>query len=165
MSGIARNAINQTRVHNMINLTKPLSQFTISPVHINISNLVGAYFSPDIDIINKDDIAAINVVGRDWYDKIYGNSYNDFTIIFMFKNGMENSFLFGVIEYGYGDYYKQRAKSVLGVLGLANVPTFFNKKDGCKKRDLFTSTNMKNMQCLPLYDTLRLIGHKPSQEI
>lgn len=130
---------------------------------MDISNLSGAYFASDIDKINPENIAAINVTGREWFDKINGNSYNDFTIIF--KTLVDTSYLFGVMEYGYGDYYKQRANAVLRTLGLSNVPTFYNKKEGCKKLDLFNSKDMKDMQALPLYDTLRLIGYKPSQEV
>ena len=150
----------------MIDLTKPLNKFNIQRQFMDISNLSGAYFNSDIDNINPDDIAAINVIGCEWFDKINGNSYNDFTIIFDIKEAnYQSSFIFGVIEYGYGEYYRQRAKAVLNTLGLSSVPTFFNKKGGCKKRDLFTTKNMKDMQALPLYDTLRLIGYKPSQEI
>lgn len=150
----------------MINLTKPLNKFTINTLFMDMSNLSGAYFAPDIDKINPDNIAAINVVGREWFDKINGNSYNDFTIIFDIKEAnYQHAFIFGVIEYGYGEYYRQRAKTVLNTLGLSNVPTFFNKKEGCKKRDLFTTKDMKDMQTLPLYDTLRLIGYNPSQKV
>ena len=150
----------------MIDLTKPLNKFNIQRQFMDISNLSGAYFNSDIDNINPDDIAAINVIGREWLDKINGNSYNDFTIIFDIKEAnYQSSFIFGVIEYGYGEYYRQRAKAVLNTLGLSHVPTFFNKKEGCKKRDLFTTKNMKDIQALPLYDTLRLIGYKPGQEI
>jgi len=150
----------------MIDLTKPLNKFNIKTQFMDMSNLSGAYFASDINNINPDDIAAINVIGREWFDKINGNSYNDFTIIFDIKEAnYQSSFIFGVIEYGYGEYYRQRVKAVLNTLGLSHVPTFFNKKEGCKKRDLFTTKNMKDMQALPLYDTLRLIGYKPSQEI
>ena len=150
----------------MIDLTKPLNKFNIKTQFMDMSNLSGAYFNSDIDNINPDDIAAINVIGCEWFDKINGNSYNDFTIIFDIKEAnYQSSFIFGVIEYGYGEYYRQRAKAVLNTLGLSSIPTFFNKKEGCKKRDLFTTKNMKEMQALPLYDTLRLIGYKPSQEI
>lgn len=149
----------------MINLTKPLNKFTINTLFMDMSNLSGAYFASDIDNINPQDIAAINVTGREWFDKINGNSYNDFTIVFMFRGGIEHSFLFGTMEYGYGNYYQQRTKAALNTLGLSHVPTFFNKKEGCKKRDLFNSKDMKDMQALPLYDTLRLIGYKPSQEV
>lgn len=150
----------------MIDLTKPLNKFNINTKFMDISNLSGAYFVADIDKIRPEDIAAISVVGREWFDKINGNSYNDFTIIFDIKDAnYQQSFIYGVIEYGYGEYYRQRAKAVLNTLGLSHVPTFFNKKEGCKKRDLFTTKNMKDMQSLPLYDTLRLIGYKPSQEV
>ena len=150
----------------MIDLTRPLNKFTINTMYMDMSNLLGAYFTPDIDNINPDNIAAINVIGREWFDKINGNSYNDFTIIFDIKEAnYQHAFVFGVIEYGYDEYYRQRAKAVLNTLGLSNVPTFYNKKEGCKKRDLFTTKDMKDMQALPLYDTLRLIGYKPSQEV
>jgi hypothetical protein len=131
---------------------------------MDMSNLSGAYFAPDIDNIQPSDIKAINVIGREWFDKINGNSYNDFSVVFLTENG-EHSFIFGAIEYGYGNYYQQRAKAVLGTLGLRNVPTSFNKKEGCKKRDLFNAKGLKEMKTLSLYDTLRLIGYKPSQEV
>ena len=117
----------------MIDLTKPLNKFNIKTQFMDMSNLSGAYFASDIDNINPDDIAAINVIGREWFDKINGNSYNDFTIVFDIKDAnYQQSFIYGVIEYGYGEYYRQRAKAVLNTLGCPVYQHSLTKREGAK---------------------------------
>ena len=43
----------------MINLTKPLNKFTINTLFMDMSNLSGAYFAPDIDKINLPEKCAV----------------------------------------------------------------------------------------------------------
>lgn len=45
-----------------------------------------------------------HIEGRRWFQRTYGNTYNSVTI---YKDGVEVAYL--PMEYGYGDYYLQRA--------------------------------------------------------
>ena len=102
-----------------INLNKPFGQFDIQRQFINISDFGGAWYTDDLLSLDPSNVLAIQVVGREWYDKVYGNSYNDFTIIFALKDGLENVSIFGEIVYGYGSYYEQRARAIIKTLRLS----------------------------------------------
>lgn len=151
-----------------INLTKPFHKFNIQRQFINISDFGGAWYTDDLLKLNPSDILAVQVIGREWYDKTYGNSYNDFTIIFALKDGLENVSIFGEIVYGYGSYFEQRARAILKTLGLFNLattPIFYTKKENCKCKDLFTSKDLKSMGAKDLYKDLLAYGYTPIQEV
>ena len=151
-----------------INLNKPFGQFDIQCHYINISDFGGAYYTDDLLSLAPSDVLAIQVVGREWHDKVYGNSYNDFTIIFALKDGLENVSIFGEIVYGYGSYYEQRARAIIKTLGLFNLattPVFYTKKENCKRNDLYSSEYLKSMGAKDLYKDLCLFGYTPTQEI
>lgn len=151
-----------------INLNKPFCQFKIQRQFINISDFGGAWYTDDLLSINPSDVLAIQVIGREWHDKVYGNSYNDFTIIFALKDGLENVSIFGEIVYGYGSYFEQRARAILKTLGLFNLattPIFYTKKENCKRKDLFSSKDLKGMGAKDLYKDLLACGYTPIQEV
>lgn len=56
---------------------------------------------------------SIHIEGRRWFQKTYGQTYNTVRI---FKDGKQVAYL--PIEYGYGEFYLQRARTG------ANVPAF-----------------------------------------
>ena len=106
-----------------INLKKPFDQFDINRQFINSSYLSGAWYTDDLSNLDPSNILAIQIIGREWYNKTYGNSYNDFTIVFALKDGLENISIFGEIAYGYGSYFEQRARAIINTLGLFNLIT------------------------------------------
>lgn len=57
-------------------------------------------------------IMSLHIEGRRWFQRSYGSTYNTVRI---FKNGVLIADL--PIEYGYGDYYLQRAHEWLGQHG------------------------------------------------
>lgn len=151
-----------------INLNKPFNKFNIKRQFVNISDFGGAWYTDDLLSLNPSDVLAIQVVGREWYDGVYGNSYNDFTIIFALKDGFENVSIFGEIVYGYGSYFEQRARAIIKTLGLFNLsttPIFYTKKENCKRKDLFSSKDLKSMGAKDLYKDLCLFGYTPIQEV
>lgn len=134
---------------------KPLvGNFAINALYINKSDLLGVAVTPDFMAIMPCDIIAINITGREWFDKINGNSYNDFTIELALKNGTQVQAIYGVMCYGYGDYYMQRARCTLKLLGLfcPEIPFFNHKVANCKKRDLLTEKDLKKWGAVSLLD-------------
>ena len=134
---------------------KPLvGNFTINALYINKSDLLGVMVTPDFMAIKPSDIIAINITGREWFDKIYGNSYNDFTIELALKDGTQVQAIYGVVCYGYGEYYMQRARCALKLLGLfcPEIPFFNHKVTNCKKRDLLTEKDLKKWGSVSLLD-------------
>ena len=151
-----------------INLKKPFDQFDINRQFINSSYLSGAWYTDDLSNLDPSNILAIQIIGREWYNKTYGNSYNDFTIVFALKDGLENISIFGEIAYGYGSYFEQRARAIIKTLGLFNLittPIFYSKKDNCKRNDLYSSKYLKSIGAKDLYKDLCLFGYTPAQEI
>jgi len=138
----------------MITLTKkPLvGKFAINELYIDKSNLCGVMVTPDFFDLVPSDILAVNITGREWFDKTYGNSYNDFNIEFSLTNGRKAQCIYGVLEYGYGDYYMQRARCALKLLGVydVNLPMFNHKQTGCKKRELLTVKDVEKWGCKSL---------------
>ncbi len=134
---------------------KPLiGNFAINALYINKSDLCGVMVTPDFFDLVPSEILAVNVTGREWFDKTYGNSYNDFTIEFALKNGTQVQAIYGVMCYGYGEYYMQRARCVLKLLGLFchEIPFFNHKITGCKKRDLLTEKDILKWGGISLLD-------------
>ena len=140
----------------MITLQKKhlIGNFTINTLYVNKSDLCGVMVTPDFMAIKPCDVVAVNITGREWYDKINGNSYNDFTIELALKNGTQVQAIYGVMCYGYGEYYMQRARCVLKLLGLfcPEIPFFNHKQTGCKKRDLLTEKDLKKWGAVSLLD-------------
>lgn len=136
---------------------KPLvGNFTINALYINKSDLCGVMLTTDFMTIKPGDVIAINIVGREWFDKINGNSYNDFTIELALEDGTQIQAIYGVMCYGYGEYYMQRARTVLKLLGLFchEIPFFNHKVTNCKKRDLLTEKELKKWGTVSLLDLL-----------
>jgi len=137
---------------------KPLiGNFTVNALYINKSDLSGVMLNPDFMAIKPSDIIAINITGREWFDKINGNSYNDFTIELALKDGTQVQAIYGVMCYGYGEYYMQRARCTLKLLGLfcPEIPFFNHKITGCKKRDLLTEKKLKKWGAVSLLDLVK----------
>ena len=138
----------------MITLTKkPLvGKFAINELYIDKSNLCGVMVTPDFFDLVPSDILAVNVTGREWFDKTHGNSYNDFNIEFSLTNGTQVQVICGVMRYGYEEYYMQRARCALKLLGVydVNLPLFNHKQTGCKKRELLTVKDVEKWGCKSL---------------
>lgn len=132
---------------------KPMiANFPINAAYIDKSALCSVMLTPDFFDLVPSDILAVNVTGREWFDKMYGNSYNDFNIEFSLTNGRKSQCIYGVFEYGYGDYYMQRARCALKLLGVydVNLPMFNHKQTGCKKRELLTVKDVEKWECKSL---------------
>jgi hypothetical protein len=80
------------------------------------------------------------VIGKQWFDKVNGNSYCSVRI---YQNGELICAL--PFTYGYDNYYLQYAREALVVLGLISsakrwgYTELFNQQElikGCKKRDV-----------------------------
>lgn len=61
------------------------------------------------------EIKSLVVIGKRWFDRVYGNTYHSCLVI---VNGEEKGFI--PFEYGYGDCYKQTALKILQGLGYFN---------------------------------------------
>lgn len=59
---------------------------------------------------------SIHIEGRRWFQKTYGNTYNT---VYIYRNGELAARL--PMEYGYGDYYLQRAFDWLGKNGMPEL--------------------------------------------
>lgn len=62
---------------------------------------------------------SIEIIGRRWFQRSYGNTYNTVVITIGTDNGYEEHEL--PMEYGYDDYYLQRAMVWLGENGWLNI--------------------------------------------
>lgn len=95
-------------------------------------------------------IKTIDVNAKEWFDKVNGNSY--FSAIITLNFGMKDSATINIsFEYGYGDYFTDRAKQVLVEQGYIkaeplttlwrycqenNIILRTSKHENCKKRDV-----------------------------
>ena len=81
------------------------------------------------------------VIGKQWFDRVNGNSY---CAVRVYKDG--ETILTLPFTYGYGDYYLQYAKEELVKAGtipqemaMTHCNELFNQQElieGCKKRDV-----------------------------
>ena len=95
-----------------------------------------------------EDMKTIDVQAREWFDRVYGNSYFSARITVNF--GMPGEFEIRLpFEYGYGDYYKQATLKALQDIGLLLGITALwqardkfgiiiraSKQEKCLKRDV-----------------------------
>lgn len=133
----------------------------INKMYIDSSELHGVYLTEDFAKYLPSDIVAINVIGRHWHDKTYGNTYFDFCIELALINGCKTVCVYKAFEYGYGNYYMQCANTVLKLLGLSDKPTFNSCKTGCLKRELMTDKDfVKKDYYQSLNVALKLAGVK-----
>ena len=143
----------------MISLVKkPLvGKFAINELYIDKSDLCGVMVTPDFFDLIPSEILAINITGREWFDKTSGNSYSDFTIELALKNGTHVQVICGVMRYGYEEYYMQRARCTLKLLRLfcPEIPLFNHKIKGCKKRDLLTEKDLLKWGGVCLLDLVK----------
>jgi hypothetical protein len=91
-------------------------------------------------------IDTIDINAKEWFDRINGNSYFAGSIVLNF--GQKNQIQFSMpFEYGYGDYYIQKAMQTLNDAGLIEVKYTSELRDlgiilrtnmqrNCKKREL-----------------------------
>ena len=65
----------------------------------------------------KTKVKTIDITAYEWFDRVNGNSY--FAGSVTVNYGMKNEASFNMqYQYGYGDYYKQEALTVLKASGL-----------------------------------------------
>jgi hypothetical protein len=69
---------------------------------------------------------SLHIEGRRWFQKTSGNTYNSVKI---FRDG--ECFASLPMEYGYGDYFMQRAQEWLGVNGYPELVE--RHENGCAK--------------------------------
>jgi len=92
------------------------------------------------------NINTIDINAKEWFDRINGNSYFAGSIVLNF--GQENQIQFTMpFEYGYGDFYIQKAMQTLNDAGLIETKYTSELRDlgiilrtnmqrNCKKREL-----------------------------
>lgn len=93
-------------------------------------------------------IKTIDVNAKEWFDKVNGNSYFSGTITIDYGMKTEKTFKMP-FQYGYGDHYKDVAKTLLFERGYFkendilwrlcrenNIILRTNKKENCLKREL-----------------------------
>lgn len=69
--------------------------------------------------MNEKTIVAIEISGRRWFQRTYGNTYNSFFVRVRFSDGSEWT-ASGGKAYGYGSYYEDRAMRAMrdaGIIG------------------------------------------------
>jgi hypothetical protein len=91
-------------------------------------------------------INTVDINAKEWFDRINGNSYYAGSIILNF--GQDNQIQFFMpFDYGYGDYYIQKAMQILNDSGHISVKYTSELRDlgiilrtnmqrNCKKREL-----------------------------
>ena len=93
--------------------------------------------------INPDKIPykmVIFIEGRRWFDKKWGNTYNTVRI---YIDGEEKVTL--PIEYGYGEYYMQRAEAWLKDNGyLPNMPEYQHLRHYCEDKHILLHTTVSD---------------------
>lgn len=73
--------------------------------------LVPKYFRTD------KSVKTIDIIGKKWFDKVNGNTYNSVQVTV--NHGLNNEFCFSIpFQYGYGDYYQQSALEKLQKMGV-----------------------------------------------
>ena len=105
--------------------------------------------------------AVIEIYGREWFDKVNGNSYHCAYITIFLKNGKTKN-LIAPFQYGYGDQYEHTAYELLIKYGYIKCKymnkygnttfSFFNKHNirvsshierNCLKKQLATKESGK----------------------
>jgi hypothetical protein len=92
------------------------------------------------------NIYTIDINAKEWFDRINGNSYFAGSIVLNFGQDNQLQFLMP-FQYGYGDYYIQKAMETLNDAGLIEAKYTWELKDkgiilrtsmqrNCKKREL-----------------------------
>ena len=93
-------------------------------------------------------LKTVNVIGKKWFDRVNGNTYN--SAVVTVNQGFKNEFSFSLpITYGYGDYYLQRTIEFLASIGAVESYNTFHRMqldnkirvtayciDNCKKSDV-----------------------------
>ena len=82
------------------------------------------------DLLDQIESPFIEVYGRRWFQKSYGNTYNSVRI---YVDGVEVAFL--PFNYGYGDHYRTVAQQELEKLGI--LPDGASKLAGYELREKF----------------------------
>jgi hypothetical protein len=92
------------------------------------------------------NINTIDINAKEWFDRINGNSYFAGSIVLNFGQDSQVQFTMP-FEYGYGDYYIQKAMETLNDAGLIEAKYTSELRDlgiilrtnmqrNCKKREL-----------------------------
>jgi hypothetical protein len=92
------------------------------------------------------NINTIDINAKEWFDRINGNSYFAGSIVLNFGQDSQIKFTMP-FEYGYGDYYIQKAMQTLNDAGLIEAKYTSELRDlgiilrtnmqrNCKKREL-----------------------------
>ena len=105
--------------------------------------------------MKQSEVKTIDIQAKEWFDKVNGNSY--FSARITLNYGMQDATdCFLPFEYGYGDFYIDKATQELERLGYISPEHYSNggtqalwaycqdkgivlrtnKQKGCKKRDL-----------------------------
>lgn len=96
--------------------------------------------------MNISDVKTIDVIGKEWYDRVYGNSYCSVKIILNYSLPDQVE-IFLPMENGYGDFYTQKAsKWLCKHFSIEFIPLWMFRdkgiverhtlETGCRKRDV-----------------------------
>jgi hypothetical protein len=92
-------------------------------------------------------ISTIDVQGKEWFDRTYGNSY--VAIRLYINYGMKDDVtLYGPYTYGYGDYYMQYARELLYKNGyIENIEEYCTLSTYCRENKIILRQSKEN-RCL-----------------
>lgn len=91
----------------------------------------------------KYKIKTIDIIGKQWFDKINGNSY--FSAQITLNYGMKNEKTFYIpFQYGYGEQYKYTSFNKLIELGYVTAPLNMPVWSYCNDNKIILRYDMKN---------------------
>lgn len=79
------------------------------------------------------NIKTIDVIGKEWFDKVNGNSYFSARITINYAMNDEKTIVLP-FQYGYGDSYLDRAFEELKKLGIVNINHWYFSQ--CKEQGI-----------------------------
>lgn len=82
-------------------------------------------------------LKTVNIVGKKWFDRVNGNTYNSVAVTV--NQGLKNEFSFRLpITYGYGEYYVQRTIEHLVLIGAVESYNLFHRMQLDRKINVFS---------------------------
>lgn len=76
-------------------------------------------------------LKTVQIIGKEWFDRVNGNSYN--AVVVTVNHGLKSEFSFSLpFTYGYGEYYIQRTVEFLVKIGAVESKGVFQdmQRDG-----------------------------------
>ena len=89
-------------------------------------------------------IKTLEIHGKEWFDRVNGNSYNSVQVFV--NEGMKNAFSFSIpFQYGYGNYFEQSAIEHLVKIGVMSKGSRYWDRVNSGKLKI---TSYKTEKCL-----------------